>query len=358
MARLSHSDLEQVLGVVQIVGQARSPDEFSRVAVTQLAKLVPSDALALNEVDPEAGRISYVAEPEDFAAPPELDAALVELADEHPLIRYYSSTDDGSAQRISDFWSQKQFHASSIYQRVYRHLGIEYQLSLALPAPRPVVVAVVATRSERDFSERDRSVLNVLRPHLAQAWYNAKDQGHLRALLSAAADAAAEGGANVIILTNPPHELTRGALVSLYRHFGRPSQTSPFPFRVARWLDLQRSLYVESDSLALLKPLRAGNRGTRAWLRYLPAQVDHPGALLLRTESPDRRRLDVETLGLTPREAEVVRCVIGGKSNAAIAETLHVSTGTVRKHLDNIYTKLGVRGRGALTAFVLDISQR
>lgn len=93
-------------------------------------------------------------------------------------------------------------------------------------------------------------------------------------------------------------------------------------------------------------------------IRYLPAQGDHPGALLLRPEPlrPQRRHLD--TLGLTGREAEVVFCVISGETNAAIASTLHVSAGTVKKHLDNIYRKLGVRGRGHLTAFVLDIVQR
>ena len=47
MARLTHSDLEKVLAVVQCVSRARSPDEFSRAAVSELARLVPSDVLAL-----------------------------------------------------------------------------------------------------------------------------------------------------------------------------------------------------------------------------------------------------------------------------------------------------------------------
>jgi DNA-binding CsgD family transcriptional regulator len=358
MARLTHADLEKVLGVVQNVSEARTRDEFSRVAVTELAGLVPSDALALNEVDPSTGRISYIAEPESYAAPPELDARLVELADEHPLMRYYTVSGDGSAKRISDFWTEEEYHASSVYQQVYRHMGVEYQMALALPAQQPVLVAMVAVRSAKDFSERDRDVLNAIRPHLAQAWYTAKDQDHLRSLLRVATDAAVDGGANVIVLSDPPHELTAGALTALYRHFGRPMDTSPFPYRVERWLEQQRALVTGSESLALLKPLRAGGRRTRASLRYLPAQVDHPGALLLRTESPDQRQLDFETLGLTTREAEVVRCVVSGMTNAAIGVSLHTSPATVKKHLDNIYTKLGVRGRGPLTAFVLDISQR
>jgi DNA-binding NarL/FixJ family response regulator len=45
-----------------------------------------------------------------------------------------------------------------------------------------------------------------------------------------------------------------------------------------------------------------------------------------------------------------------GESNASIARRLALAPGTVKKHLDNVYVKLGVRGRGPLTAFVLGIS--
>jgi DNA-binding CsgD family transcriptional regulator len=63
-------------------------------------------------------------------------------------------------------------------------------------------------------------------------------------------------------------------------------------------------------------------------------------------------------LGLTARETEIVALVIKGETNVAIGQALHVSPNTVKKHLDNIYVKLGVRGRGRLTAFVLDILDR
>ena len=48
---------------------------------------------------------------------------------------------------------------------------------------------------------------------------------------------------------------------------------------------------------------------------------------------------------LTPREREVLDLVAAGATNAAVAEALVVSPGTVKKHLDNIYAKLGVRSR-------------
>lgn len=50
-------------------------------------------------------------------------------------------------------------------------------------------------------------------------------------------------------------------------------------------------------------------------------------------------------LGLTRREIEVLAWVAGGKTNAETAELLSIAPGTVKKHLDHIYEKLGVGTR-------------
>jgi DNA-binding CsgD family transcriptional regulator len=50
---------------------------------------------------------------------------------------------------------------------------------------------------------------------------------------------------------------------------------------------------------------------------------------------------------LTAREREVMRCVEDGLSNAEIARELWIQPTTVRKHLENIFAKLGVRSRTA-----------
>ena len=44
---------------------------------------------------------------------------------------------------------------------------------------------------------------------------------------------------------------------------------------------------------------------------------------------------------LTPREAEVMELLQTGRSNAEIAQALHVSVETVRTHARRIYRKLG-----------------
>ena len=53
---------------------------------------------------------------------------------------------------------------------------------------------------------------------------------------------------------------------------------------------------------------------------------------------------------LTEREREILDLVAAGKTNAEIAEAIWIAPGTVRKHLENIYEKLGVHSRTAAIA--------
>jgi DNA-binding CsgD family transcriptional regulator len=53
---------------------------------------------------------------------------------------------------------------------------------------------------------------------------------------------------------------------------------------------------------------------------------------------------------LTERQASILQLVAAGHDNAAIARRLGLSRGTVRKHLENIYARLGVSSRTAAVA--------
>ena len=58
--------------------------------------------------------------------------------------------------------------------------------------------------------------------------------------------------------------------------------------------------------------------------------------------------------GLTAREAEVLRLVAQGLTDAQVAERLYLSPRTVGQHLRSIYNKLGVSTRLAATRFALE----
>jgi DNA-binding CsgD family transcriptional regulator len=76
---------------------------------------------------------------------------------------------------------------------------------------------------------------------------------------------------------------------------------------------------------------------------------DHP----LRHDAVARETRD--ELGLTARESQVLSWVARGKTNSEVAEILWVSPTTVRKHLENVYAKLGVHTRTAAVARFLGV---
>jgi DNA-binding NarL/FixJ family response regulator len=57
---------------------------------------------------------------------------------------------------------------------------------------------------------------------------------------------------------------------------------------------------------------------------------------------------------LTGREHDVLRLLSRGASNAEIGAELHVSEATVKTHIGNIFTKLGVRDRAAAIVYAFD----
>jgi DNA-binding CsgD family transcriptional regulator len=65
-----------------------------------------------------------------------------------------------------------------------------------------------------------------------------------------------------------------------------------------------------------------------------------------------RRSAPSDTNGLTPREHEVMSLVGAGKTNQEIARILWLSPNTVRKHLENVFEKVGVTNRTAAVARV------
>jgi non-specific serine/threonine protein kinase len=100
-----------------------------------------------------------------------------------------------------------------------------------------------------------------------------------------------------------------------------------------------------------------GRRFDRIWAEGQVASPQDASAmaLTLGTAAPARLvPLDPERSpahGLSPREIEVVRLIAEGRSSKEIAETLFISVRTVGTHITNIFGKLGVSSRSALTAY-------
>jgi two-component system, NarL family, nitrate/nitrite response regulator NarL len=89
------------------------------------------------------------------------------------------------------------------------------------------------------------------------------------------------------------------------------------------------------------------------WLEGHPVQnlVQVLRDLAAQTAPPQRR-----TYGLTARELEVVNLITEGCTNKDIAKTFGISEETVKRHLTNIFNKLGVGNRLELALFALNHS--
>ncbi|MEU9092330.1 response regulator transcription factor [Streptomyces sp. NPDC048428] len=63
--------------------------------------------------------------------------------------------------------------------------------------------------------------------------------------------------------------------------------------------------------------------------------------------------------GMTPREAEVLVLIAEGMSNTEIARRLHISQATVKSHINNLFTKAGLRDRAQAVryAYVRGLAQ-
>lgn len=101
-------------------------------------------------------------------------------------------------------------------------------------------------------------------------------------------------------------------------------------------------------------------------LRSREASARHPftralraaGARLRARVSEPEPKPSATAEPLTRREHEIVMLVAEGLTNAQVAERLSISPGTVRRHLENVFTKLDVHTRTAAVAHLVRASTR
>jgi DNA-binding CsgD family transcriptional regulator len=239
---LRRADFEAILDVLARVDSVASFDPYPRDALDALSTLVPCDRVGYDEADIDAQRFLDTT-PETAGGD-----ALYWATGPCPITDYRLRTGDSTAARISDVIGRTRWHELPLYREYYQPSGWDHILDLNLSPARHAyrTLTLIRGRDIPDFSERDRAVLELLRPHLRAR--------EARAELARLASGAA------------------------------------------------------------------------------PDVED--------TEHPHHARLTI-------REREIVAMVGVGKTNAQIAAELWVTPATVKKHLENVYLKLGVGSRNA-----------
>lgn len=174
MAALPARDVHAVLELVGEIHHAESLDEFRAGVLPAVKRLVPCEWVSYNEVGADGTIHAVLVDP---IPPSHLFPLWDRYALQNPIVAFYQRTHDGRAYRFSDFLTRAEYHALELYQHVYGPLGVEYQVAIAMPSPPDLTIGIALSRKRGDFSQRDRDVLDLARPHLIQAWRNAQRRG-------------------------------------------------------------------------------------------------------------------------------------------------------------------------------------
>jgi DNA-binding CsgD family transcriptional regulator len=334
------SDLEGVLAFVGAMSESEGDEPFPPALLGGVAKILPADEAFFNEHDDWPRKIVATSGWwGDDATYDDVEESNDDLSDagcqyglHHPTTAHRRRTGYMGALADSDYYSRHARLRHDVFApEFHAHLGIVDALSVCVSRSSGSTAELWFESKGRDFDARDRLVLDLLRPHLAAR----HRQARLRQLLASALTALeavsdpADARAAVVLVSSAGRIefASPAARRLLAEYFGHCGTNLPTP--LAEWRQAgSQTAY------------RAGRDG-----RILVAEAvgSAQSALMLHEEL-------AQLTSLTAREWDVMRWVEAGKTNDEIAGLLFISPGTVKKHLEHVYAKLGVRTRTAALA--------
>ncbi len=350
MAGLAHREVRALAKFLHEVHSPGDHDAWVDRVLSSVSSLIPCHLVTYRE--------GPIKNPPRRAKPDGLYTAesgqtYERLADrQRAFIRFARETVRGPA-RLSDFLSRREFHRSALYNEVYRPNQIEDVLAVAFATQRGELRGIGLHR-DQVFSERDRLLLETVRPHLELGYEAARAFTDLKGWAARLEEGVAAFGGAVLELTadgrivNSTGDVHR--LVTEY--FDEASPGDRLPETLHLWMR-QHDPGLR-DALCLPAPLAS-------------LAVDRPGKRLVarmlatsgsRTILLEEQRTGVEphhfkSLGLTARENQVLAQIARGHTNKQIASELSISPRTVQRHLEHIYERLGVNTRTAAAALAL-----
>lgn len=308
--RLDEHDLRALLAWV---GEMTAPahEEFADAVFAGLRRLVPCDVVVYDEIDLRSGASTARSDPPEAAE--RVNAAWERVMHEHPGLAHAAREGDETAHSLSEFLTRRNLQRLELYEDVYRPMEVEDELGAIIRVDGKLMIAVAVSRRGRDFSDRERALVEAARPWLARGYRSAVATARRREVVDAlerALDDAGQGLAHV-------------------RSNGQVGHVTPQAARLfARYLGTRRPRLADA-------PTHVEGHGGR--LRFRPIG----DGWFIVEDDPDR----LAGRGLSTREREVLERATRGETNQEIAAALFITPGTVGKHLEHAYGKLGVHGR-------------
>jgi DNA-binding CsgD family transcriptional regulator len=170
MTVLSERDVRSALDLAYDAAAMTSCEVFPRELLERVAGLIPADAI-VGYHEAIIGKPCRVVDSVELPAegiPAELQEAGGKFLAQDPL-RHGPRRHEVRALKLSDFLTRRERRQLDFYWYVWKPLGIDDSLRIWLPAPAGRARAIYLERGKRDFTERDRSLLELLRPTLIRA---------------------------------------------------------------------------------------------------------------------------------------------------------------------------------------------
>jgi DNA-binding CsgD family transcriptional regulator len=368
MSHVRQADLRRFSDVVWELNSAVSPAELSNHLLRGISRLIDVDRVSYNEVNRRSGKLVR-AHSLGEAYNPALVGSLNDHIGQHPgFNRADSQADFPAPTKLSDTLSQRQFRELGLYREHFKLYGIHYQLGASFAMDAESKLSFGLNRQKRDFSEGDRVLIGLLRPHLRRVCQQTRAAAEMRAALRQREYALESArGALVFLDDLGQMEFATARALQLLQVYGRKNRDlaagvqSPMPAPVARWFRQQKTRL----------PVTAGEGGdgkSSSWVirqggGELRLELIAESGLEPETWKPRRRWLlklsersgapsaePLRQLGLSDREAEVLLWLAQGKRNSEIASICRLRPSTVATHVRNIFPKLGVETRTAAAA--------
>jgi DNA-binding CsgD family transcriptional regulator len=169
---VSELDVHKLLGIISDDHDDLPAAGLPRSLLRDLTDVVRCDAVSFFELDSsrQASGFGQYIPAEDGDEEDSERAFWANYWDCDPCSYPDRSGDLRSITKISDFYSIRQWHNTGMYREYFRG-EIEHEMMLCLPAgPGRTMRLIFFRGAGADFSERDRGLLALLRPHLHEAY--------------------------------------------------------------------------------------------------------------------------------------------------------------------------------------------
>ena len=322
----------------------REPVALVSHLLSGLQTLIPTDYNSWKEITLQGHtQVTGVFSPHNATAASLLPVFQRHVAD-HPICKYWrSSGKHGGAFSWADVASRSEFESLALYEEFYRPLGVHHQLMVALEARPSHLIYVALNRSRTPFTEEERQLLTALQPHASRALQQLRELHRLRSTLASFETLVNNLNQGVVCLS--VHNRIRWASTRARRFLQTYWRNAPgtvsLPDTLLAWL--HKNLKATGSGGAVRQPLIIQSRTSRLAVRLLVEKNER--YLFFEEVAIQPTFEEFKQFGLTDREAEVLGWVAQGKSNDDTAAILTVCSQTVKKHLERIYSALGVTNR-------------